>query len=59
VPDDARQVINLTDEDGGKLNAIWSRSGKRLILTVDRRSEHAQIELTAAQVDELAHFLRS
>jgi hypothetical protein len=57
VPDEPRQAIDLADDEGGELNAIWSRSGKRLIVTVDRRGHHAQIELTHEQVDELARFL--
>jgi hypothetical protein len=31
------QVAVFDDGEGARLNATWSRSGKRLIVTVDRR----------------------
>jgi hypothetical protein len=47
----------LDDDEGARLNATWSRSGKRLIVTVNRRSTWAQVELRPDQVEELAAFL--
>jgi len=57
MPSDDRRTIRLEDDGGGYLDAIWSRSGKRLIATVGGRGECAQVELRPAQVDELAHHL--
>jgi hypothetical protein len=54
---DERETIRLEDDEGGHLQATWSRSGKRLILTVGRRGEWAQVELRPVQVDELARYL--
>jgi hypothetical protein len=34
-----------------------ARSGKRLIITVDRRHQHAQVDLRQDQVAQLAHYL--
>ncbi|HEV7804512.1 MAG TPA: hypothetical protein VGO80_01720 [Solirubrobacteraceae bacterium] len=50
-------AIELDDDEGGRLNAIWSGSGKRLIVTVARRGARAQVELRPEQVDALAAFL--
>lgn len=52
-----RQAIRLEDDEGGSLHATWSRSGKRLIVTVTRRGERGQVELQPVQVDELARYL--
>lgn len=52
-----RRAIRLADDEGGELHATWSRSGKRLILTVDRRGQHAQVELRPEQVVEFARYL--
>jgi hypothetical protein len=52
-----RPTIRLADDEGGEFYAIWSRSGKRLIVTVDRRGQHAQVELRPDQVAELARYL--
>lgn len=54
---DERPSIRLADDEGGELHAVWSRSEKRLIVTVDRRGQHAQVELRPGQVAELAHYL--
>ena len=51
--------MRLVDDEGGHLHATWSRSGKRLIVTVTRRGEPAQIELRPVQVHELARYLRA
>jgi hypothetical protein len=51
------QAIQLDDDEDGQLHAIWSRSGKGLIVTVTRRGDCAQIELQRAQVVELARYL--
>jgi hypothetical protein len=52
-----RKAVELRDDEGGSLNAVWSRSGRRLIVTVNRRGEWAQVELRREQVDELVSFL--
>ncbi len=52
-----RQAINFSDDEGGAFNATWSRSGKRLIVTVDRRENHAQVELRPGQARVLWMFL--
>jgi hypothetical protein len=52
-----REAVDLRDDEGGSLNAVWSRSGRRLIVTVKRRGEWAQVELRREQVDTLAAFL--
>ena len=57
VASDERQTIRLEDDEGGHLHATWARSGKRLIVTVGRRGDRAQVELRPVQVDELARYL--
>jgi hypothetical protein len=52
-----REAIAFDDDEGGHLHAVWSRSGKRLIVTVNRRDGWAQVELRPEQVDRLARFL--
>jgi hypothetical protein len=55
-----RPAIELNDEARNRLQAAWSRSGKRLLVTVYRRGrwdEAAQIELDGEQVGELQAFL--
>lgn len=52
-----QQVAQFDDDEGGRLHATWSRSGKRLIVTVTRRGNRAQVELRPDQVEELAAFL--
>ena len=54
---DERPTIRLADDEGGELDAIWSRSGKRLIVTVQRRGAYAQVELRPEQVAALARYL--
>jgi hypothetical protein len=48
-----RPVIRLEDEEGGSLHATWSRSGKRLIVTLTRGDAYAQVELRPEQVEKL------
>lgn len=55
---EGRPTIQLEDEETGKLHATWSRSGKRLTLTVERRGRYAQVELRPDQVAELARYLK-
>jgi hypothetical protein len=52
-----REAVEFRDDEGGSLNAVWSGSGRRLIVTVNRRGEWAQVELRGEQVDKLAVFL--
>ncbi|MGH2958439.1 MAG: hypothetical protein ACRDKE_02460 [Solirubrobacterales bacterium] len=52
-----RAVIALDGDENDHLHATWSRSGKRLIVTVSRRGASAQVELTPTQVAELGTFL--
>jgi hypothetical protein len=54
---DERPIIRLADDEGGELYAIWSRSGKRLVVTVDRGGQYGQVELRPEQVVELARYL--
>jgi hypothetical protein len=51
-----REAIVLGDDEGGQLHATWSQSGSRLLVTVDRRGGHAQVELRPEQVRELGAF---
>jgi hypothetical protein len=57
--EDDRRVITLDDGDHGRFYAVWSRSGKRLIVTVwnPLSSEHRQIELLPEQVETLIQYL--
>jgi hypothetical protein len=55
-----RPVITLDDGERNRLHAVWSRSGKRLIVSVVPRGkwdESAQVELDPEQVQELRAFL--
>ena len=57
---DAQPVFEVEDGENNRLHADWSRSGKRLILSIVRRGKWddvAQAELTPAQVEELRTFL--
>jgi hypothetical protein len=51
-----RRPITIDDE-GRCLHAIWSRSGKRLIVTVTTSKAHAQVELRREQAEALVEFL--
>ena len=60
MPKDERPEINLEDGDGNRLNAIWSRSSKHLIVTVLHRGrwhESSQIELDPDQLEHLSAFI--
>jgi hypothetical protein len=54
-----RRPITLDDDESRRLHAIWSRSGKRLIVTATTPSwsEYHQVELRPEQVEELIRFL--
>jgi hypothetical protein len=55
-----RPVLEIKDGDKNRLHAGWSRSGKRLILSILRRGKWddvGQVELTPAQVEELKTYL--
>jgi hypothetical protein len=54
-----RRPIIIDDDENRRLHAIWSRSGKRLIVTATTPSwtEYRQVELRPEQVDELIRFL--
>ncbi|WP_205696314.1 hypothetical protein [Conexibacter sp. SYSU D00693] len=54
---DPRPVTEFEDDEGSKLHATWSRSGKRLIVTVERRRQWAQVELRPEEAAELARWL--
>jgi hypothetical protein len=51
------ESVDLVDDEGGRLSGTWSRSGKRLIVTVNRRGSWAQVELRPEQVEDLVAFL--
>jgi hypothetical protein len=58
-PDD-QPAIQLDDGEGNRLHAVWSRSGKRLIVSVAARGKWdaaGQVELTSDQVAALRDFL--
>ena len=59
MPKDARVAIVLDDDEDGCLHAVWSRSGKRLIVTATTRrwTEPRQVELRPDQVRQLIEFL--
>jgi hypothetical protein len=60
MPDEERPLIQLDDGERNRLHAVWSRSGKRLIVTVAPRGkshEAGQVELDHEQVRELQAFL--
>ena len=53
-------AIQLEDEESNTLNAVWSRSGKHLIVSVAPRRDwdrSGQIKLTPEQVESLYRFL--
>jgi hypothetical protein len=52
-----RRVISFADDEDGQLNATWSPSSKRLVVTVGKRGDRAQVELTPAQVRQFGRFL--
>lgn len=57
---DDQPGIQLADRQSNRLHAVWSRSGKRLIVSVVARGEWeaaGQVELTSDQVATLRDFL--
>jgi hypothetical protein len=55
-----RRAIQFDDSERNRLNATWSRSGKRLIVSVLPRGSWdraAQVELEPEQVEGLLRFL--
>ena len=55
-----RPVLRLDDDERKFLHAAWSRSGRRLIVSVGRSWDEAgQVELTPEQAERLAAFLRA
>jgi hypothetical protein len=52
-----RRPISIDDDESHRLHAVWSRSGKRLIVTVTTTQAHAQVELRPAQVEALVEYL--
>jgi hypothetical protein len=57
MPKEDRAAIKLDGREQDQLDATWSRSGKRLIVTVTRRGQWAQVELEQGQVETLNRFL--
>lgn len=51
-------MLRLDDDERKFLHATWSRSGKRVIVTVGRSGDAAgQVELTPERAKRLAAFL--
>ena len=59
MPKDERRGIQLDDDEDKRLHAVWSRSGKHLIVTATttRWDKFAQVELRPDQVESLIAFL--
>jgi hypothetical protein len=59
MPKDERRAIEFDDDDNGRLRAVWSRSGKNLIVTGTTRrwDKFVQVELRPEQVETLIAFL--
>ena len=59
-PNAVRPVLRLDDDELKFLHATWSRSGKRVIVSVGKSWDSAgQVELTPAQAERLAVFLQA
>jgi hypothetical protein len=55
-----RPALRLDDDERNFLHATWSRSGKRVVVSVGRSWDEAgQVELTAVQATRLAAFLEA
>jgi hypothetical protein len=55
-----RPALRLDDDEQKFLHATWSRSGKRVIVSVGRSWDEAgQVELRPEQAKRLAAFLQS
>jgi|tagenome__1003787_1003787.scaffolds.fasta_scaffold20096151_1 hypothetical protein len=55
-----RGGIRLEDGEGNLFDAVWSRSGKRLIVSVAPRGSWdgaGQVELTPAQLTSVRQFI--
>ena len=61
MPKEERPIFQLNDTDGNQLHAIWSRSGRTLIVSIfSQRGGYewnGQAVLTHDQVEKLANFL--
>ena len=59
MPKEERPTFELLDAENNRLHAAWSRTGKRLILSVfrGRWEPMGQAELKPDQVEQLAAFL--
>ena len=59
MPEDVRVAIELDDDEDGRVHAVWSRSGKHLIIHrhTRQRSEPMQVELRPDQVSQVIEFL--
>ena len=56
---DERRAAQFDDRENKRLHAVWSRSGKHLIVTATttRGDQLAQVELRPDQVEQLITFL--
>jgi hypothetical protein len=60
VSEQKRRVIEFDDSGGHRLHAVWSRSGKRLMVSVADGpgwDSAGQVELEPEQVEALRQFL--
>jgi len=60
MPAENEPVLEIGDGDTNLLHAAWSRSGKRLIVSIAPRGrwdEAGQIQLDHSQVEKLQAFL--
>jgi hypothetical protein len=59
MPRDERRAIQFDDDENRRLHAVWSRSGKRLIVTVttQRWEWPMTVELRPDDVERLIAFL--
>jgi hypothetical protein len=59
MPRQERHALQLDDDENRRLHAVWSRSGKRLIVTATTQQwgEERQVELRPEQVTTLIQFL--
>jgi hypothetical protein len=59
MPKDDRRAIQFHDDENRLLLAVWSRSGKHLIVTAahPRLGQGMQVELRPDQVETLIEFL--
>ena len=58
--DSERPALRLDDDERRYIHATWSRSGKRVIVSVGRSWDSAgQVELTPEQAERLGAFLQA